>query len=64
MVLNRRADAGERLVEIAETASSGAKDESRKLEWRGRPEAPVPVGHVTTLPVPGPFFHSSLPLLR
>ncbi len=36
--------AGERLVEIAETAKSGAKDESKKLEWRGKPEAPVSVG--------------------
>jgi 5-methyltetrahydrofolate--homocysteine methyltransferase len=44
VVLNRRADAGERLVEIAETAKSGAKDESKKLEWRGTPEAPVSVG--------------------
>ncbi|MBN9409858.1 MAG: methionine synthase [Burkholderiales bacterium] len=35
VVLNRRPDAGERLVEIAETARSGAKDESKKLEWRG-----------------------------
>ncbi len=35
VVLNRRPDAGERLVEIAETAKSGAKDESKKLEWRG-----------------------------
>ncbi|MFC7206783.1 methionine synthase [Comamonas endophytica] len=43
VVLNRRPDAGERLVEIAETARSGAKDESRKLEWRGTPEAPVTV---------------------
>ncbi len=43
VVLNRRADAGERLVEIAETAKSGAKDESKKLEWRGTPEAPVAV---------------------
>jgi len=43
VVLNRRPDAGERLVEIAETAKSGAKDESRKLEWRGTPEAPVSV---------------------
>ncbi len=43
VVLNRREDAGERLVEIAETAKSGAKDESKKLEWRGTPEAPVPV---------------------
>ncbi|MFE8646447.1 methionine synthase [Sphingomonas sp. NCPPB 2930] len=44
VVLNRRPDAGERLVEIAETAKSGAKDESKKLEWRGTPEAPVAVG--------------------
>ncbi len=44
VVLNRRPDAGERLVEIAETARSGAKDESKKLEWRGTPEAPVAVG--------------------
>lgn len=43
VVLNRRPDAGERLVEIAESAKSGAKDESKKLEWRGTPEAPVPV---------------------
>jgi 5-methyltetrahydrofolate--homocysteine methyltransferase len=34
VVLNRREDAGERLVEIAETAKSGAKDESKKNEWR------------------------------
>ena len=44
VVLNRRPDAGERLVEIAETAKSGAKDESRKLEWRGTPENPKTVG--------------------
>ena len=43
VVLNRRPDAGERLVEIAETAKSGAKDESKKLEWRGTPDAPVTV---------------------
>lgn len=43
VVLNRRPDAGERLVEVAETAKSGAKDESRKLEWRGTPEHPVHV---------------------
>ena len=43
VVLNRRPDAGERLVEIAESAKSGAKDESKKLEWRGAPEAPVGV---------------------
>ncbi len=34
VVLNRRPDAGERLVEIAETAKSGAKDETKKNEWR------------------------------
>jgi 5-methyltetrahydrofolate--homocysteine methyltransferase len=34
VVLNRREDAGERLVEIAETARSGAKDESKRNEWR------------------------------
>ncbi|MBU1361817.1 MAG: methionine synthase [Gammaproteobacteria bacterium] len=43
VVLNRRPDAGERLVEVAETAKSGAKDESKKLEWRGTPEQPVHV---------------------
>ena len=30
-------------MEIAETARSGAKDESKKLEWRGTPEAPASV---------------------
>ncbi|MBK7005689.1 MAG: methionine synthase [Burkholderiales bacterium] len=43
VVLNRRPDAGERLVEIADSAKSGAKDESKKLEWRGTPEHPVTV---------------------
>lgn len=43
VVLNRRPDAGERLVEVAETAKSGAKDDSKKLEWRGTPEHPVHV---------------------
>jgi len=43
VVLNRRPDAGERLVEVAETAKSGAKDESKKLEWRGTAEHPVHV---------------------
>ncbi|MBP9737873.1 MAG: dihydropteroate synthase, partial [Rhodoferax sp.] len=43
VVLNRRADAGERLVEIADSAKSGAKDESKKLEWRGTPEHPATV---------------------
>ncbi|MEH3085423.1 MAG: methionine synthase [Xylophilus ampelinus] len=44
VVLNRRPDAGERLVEIAETAKSGAKDDSRRNEWRGAPGAPASVG--------------------
>jgi 5-methyltetrahydrofolate--homocysteine methyltransferase len=43
VVLNRRPDAGERLVEIADSARSGAKDESKKLEWRGTPDHPVTV---------------------
>ncbi len=43
VVLNRRADAGERLVEIAENAKGAARDESKKLEWRGTKENPVPV---------------------
>ncbi|RUR68383.1 methionine synthase [Variovorax guangxiensis] len=43
VVLNRRPDAGERLVEIAESAKGAAKDDSKKLEWRGTPEQPVPV---------------------
>ena len=44
VVLNRRADAGERLVEIAENAKGAAKDDSKKLEWRGTAEAPASVG--------------------
>ncbi|WP_354327327.1 methionine synthase [Variovorax atrisoli] len=43
VVLNRRPDAGERLVEIAESAKGAAKDDSKKLEWRGTLEQPVPV---------------------
>ena len=43
VILNRRADAGERLVEIADSAKSGAKDESKKLDWRGTAENPVAV---------------------
>ncbi|NUT16273.1 MAG: dihydropteroate synthase, partial [Cupriavidus sp.] len=44
VVLNRRPDAGERLVEVAESAKGAAKDDSRKNDWRGTPEAPAPVG--------------------
>ncbi len=44
VVLNRRPDAGERLVEIAESAKGASKDDSRRLEWRGTPDAPASVG--------------------
>ncbi len=37
VVLNRRADAGERLVEVAESAKGSAKDDSKKNEWRALP---------------------------
>lgn len=37
VVLNRRPDAGERLVEIAEQAKGAAKDEGKKNEWRQLP---------------------------
>ena len=43
VILNRREDAAERLLEVAETAKSGAKDESKRLEWRGTPDAPKTV---------------------
>ncbi len=43
VVLNRRPDAGERLVDIADSAKGAAKDESTKLAWRGTPDAPVGV---------------------
>ena len=43
VVLNRRPDAAERLLEIAENAKGAAKDDSKKLQWRGTPEAPAPV---------------------
>ncbi len=34
VVLNRRPDAGERLVEVAEQAKGAAKDDSARLAWR------------------------------
>ncbi len=34
VVLNRRKDAGERLLEIAESAKGAAKDDSARLAWR------------------------------
>ena len=35
VVLNRRPDAGERLIEIADRAKSAGKDDSARLAWRG-----------------------------
>ena len=43
VVLNRRPDAAERLLEIAESAKGAAKDDSKKLEWRGTPDKAVGV---------------------
>ena len=43
VVLNRRPDAGERLVEIADSAQGAARDEGKKLAWRGTPEHPASV---------------------
>jgi 5-methyltetrahydrofolate--homocysteine methyltransferase len=37
VVLNRRPDSGERLIEVAENAKGMAKDDSKKNEWRGLP---------------------------
>jgi len=37
VVLNRRPDAGERLVEVAESAKGAAKDDSTRLAWRAKP---------------------------
>jgi len=37
--------AGERLIEVAESAKGAAKDDSAKLAWRGTPESPVSVSH-------------------
>jgi 5-methyltetrahydrofolate--homocysteine methyltransferase len=37
VVLNRRPDAGERLIEVAENAKGAAKDDSKKNEWRSLP---------------------------
>ena len=37
VVLNRRPDAGERLVEVAESAKGSAKDDGARLAWRAKP---------------------------
>ena len=39
VVLNRRKDAGERLVEVAEHAKGAARDDTAKLAWRAKPVA-------------------------
>ncbi|MFG6446662.1 methionine synthase [Roseateles sp. BYS180W] len=36
VVLNRRPDAGERLIEVAESAKGAAKDDSARLAWRAQ----------------------------
>jgi len=43
VVLNRRADATERMIEFAATLKAGGKKEEQTLEWRGTPEHPAPV---------------------
>ena len=43
VVLNRREDSGERLIEIAESAKGMAKDDTARLAWRGTAEHPRPV---------------------
>ena len=43
VILNRRPDATERMIEIAGTLTAGGKKEAATLEWRGSPENPVGV---------------------
>lgn len=43
VVLNRREDATERMIEFAATLTAGGKKETATLEWRGTPENPVSV---------------------
>ncbi len=43
VVLNRRPDATERMIEIAGALVAGGKKEAATLEWRGTPENPVSV---------------------
>ena len=37
VVLNRRPDAGERLIEVAESAQGASRDDSARLAWRAKP---------------------------
>jgi len=48
VVLNRRPDATERLIEAASRLKGGGTKEASVLEWRGTPDAPVPVGQRLT----------------
>jgi 5-methyltetrahydrofolate--homocysteine methyltransferase len=43
VVLNRRPDATERMIEIAGTLVAGGKKEAATLEWRGTADSPVSV---------------------
>ena len=43
VVLNRRPDATERMIEFAGTLKAGGKKEEATLEWRGTPENPTAV---------------------
>ncbi len=43
VVLNRREDATDRLLEIADRFKGGGAKKEENLAWRGTPEAPVPV---------------------
>jgi len=43
VVLNRRPDATERMIEFAGTLKADGKKEATTQEWRGTPENPVPV---------------------
>jgi len=43
VVLNRRPDAAERLIEIAESAKGAARDSTQQNAWRGTAEVPAPV---------------------
>lgn len=43
VVLNRRPDATERMIEMAGTLTAGGKKEAATLEWRGTPDNPVSV---------------------
>jgi 5-methyltetrahydrofolate--homocysteine methyltransferase len=43
VVLNRRPDATERMIEMAGTLTANGKKDAPTLEWRGTPESPVSV---------------------